>query len=101
MAKPLARSTSVPMAAKAAGDSAELDRAGALGAARVGAQALATRGKSQVGDKTVLDALVPSLDALAGAGDASAPDALSAMVAAAHSGVQETTALRSRRGRAA
>ena len=41
-----------------------------LRAARAAAESIATRGKSAVGDKTVLDALVPSLDAAAAAPDA-------------------------------
>ena len=60
--------------------------------------AIAKRGKAEVGDKTVLDALVPSIAAL----EANAVDgALEAMVAAARKGVEDTAAGVSRKGRAA
>jgi dihydroxyacetone kinase-like protein len=67
-------------------------------------QAVATRiierGKSQVGDKTVLDALVPSLDILA-ASQRSATDTLDAMIAKAREQVSATAAMQSKKGRAA
>jgi dihydroxyacetone kinase-like protein len=81
-------------AAKEVGDAAELDRAGGLTVGRAAAESIAKRGKSQVGDKTVLDALVPSLDALADG----AP--LSAGISAARDGVESTRSLQSMRGRA-
>jgi phosphoenolpyruvate---glycerone phosphotransferase subunit DhaL len=60
--------------------------------------AIAKRGKAEVGDKTVLDALVPSVTAL----EASTSDeSLGAMIAAARKGTEDTTASVSRRGRAA
>ena len=60
--------------------------------------AIAKRGKAEVGDKTVLDALVPSIAAL----EANAADgALEAMVAAARKGIEDTAAGVSRKGRAA
>ena len=66
--------------------------------AQQAAAAIEKRGKSALGDKTVLDALVPSVRALEGA----APDtALAAMIDAARSGIDETTPSVSRRGRAA
>src|SRR5439155_12073677 len=66
--------------------------------ARQAIPAIAKRGKSEVGDKTVLDALVPSIAAL----EANAVDgALEAMVAAARKGVEDTAASVSRKGRAA
>lgn len=58
------------------------------------------RGKSQVGDKTVLDALVPSLDVLA-ASQGSAADTLDAMIAKAGEQVTATASMQSRKGRAA
>jgi phosphoenolpyruvate---glycerone phosphotransferase subunit DhaL len=81
-------------AAKEVGDAAELDREAALAVGRAAAESIAKRGKSQVGDKTVLDALVPSLDALADG----AP--LSAGITAARDGVESTRSLQSMRGRA-
>ncbi|SAK44753.1 DAK2 domain-containing protein [Caballeronia ptereochthonis] len=58
------------------------------------------RGKSQVGDKTVLDALVPSLDVLA-ISQGSATDMLDAMIANANEQVSATAAMQSKKGRAA
>ncbi|MDP9274735.1 MAG: DAK2 domain-containing protein [Chloroflexota bacterium] len=60
--------------------------------------AVAKRGKAEVGDKTVLDALVPSVAAL----EAHISDgALEAMIAAARKGIDDTAAGVSRKGRAA
>jgi dihydroxyacetone kinase-like protein len=60
--------------------------------------AIAKRGKAEVGDKTVLDALVPSIAAL----EASTSDAaLTAMIAAARKGIADTAGAVSRKGRAA
>jgi dihydroxyacetone kinase-like protein len=60
--------------------------------------AVEKRGKSALGDKTVLDALIPSVRAL----EASASDeGLAAMIAAARKGIDESTPNVSRRGRAA
>ena len=60
--------------------------------------AIAKRGKAELGDKTMLDALVPSVTAL----EATASDeALEAMIAAARKGIEDTTATVSRKGRAA
>ena len=68
-----------------------------LRAARAGAESIATRGKSAVGDKTILDALVPSIDAAAAAPD----EPLTAAITAAREGVERTRGLVSQRGRAA
>ena len=60
--------------------------------------AIAKRGKAEIGDKTVLDALVPSVAAL----EANTSDgALEAMIAAARKGIDDTAAGVSRKGRAA
>jgi dihydroxyacetone kinase-like protein len=60
--------------------------------------AIAKRGKAEVGDKTILDALVPSIAAL----EADTSDgALEAMIAAARKGIEDTAAGVSRKGRAA
>ena len=60
--------------------------------------AIAKRGKAELGDKTMLDALVPSVTALEAS---SSDDALAAMIAAARKGIEDTTATVSRKGRAA
>jgi dihydroxyacetone kinase phosphoprotein-dependent L subunit len=75
------------------------DVVGMLDAAIVGIQA---RGGAEVGDKTLLDALVPMTDALrqSVAEGASTEDALAAMVEAAGAGAKATEALQARRGRA-
>jgi len=66
--------------------------------ARQAAAAITKRGKAEVGDKTVLDALVPSFAAL----ESNPPDAaLDAMISAARKGIDDTTAGVSRKGRAA
>jgi dihydroxyacetone kinase len=84
-------------ASRALGDQETVTAADLIEAGRVGAQAIATRGKSAVGDKTVLDALVPSLDAAAAQPDAP----LEAALDAARHGVDATRELVSMRGRAA
>ena len=87
-------------AAKAVPDATEIGPDTALVVARAAADSIAARGKAQLGDKTILDALVPSIDAMA----AAAPDALgmlSAGVQAARDGVESTRDRQSMRGRAA
>jgi dihydroxyacetone kinase-like protein len=59
---------------------------------------IALRGKTQLGDKTILDAIMPAVDALEGATDTAA--ALDEAVAGAERAVFDTKALQSRRGRA-
>jgi dihydroxyacetone kinase len=92
--------TGLLAAARELGDRDDVDRAAAIGVVRHAATAIAARGGAEPGDKTVLDAILPSADALEAAG----PDNLAAlrdMVNAARQGVEATTALRSQRGRAA
>lgn len=77
-----------------------LDRASCVLLLAVSIDTIQARGGAQVGDKTILDAMSPSLDALRDAG----PDdltALSAMIEAARAGVEKTAELQSQRGRAA
>ena len=84
-------------AAKAVADSSSLTRDDVVRLARGAADSIKTRGKAELGDKTMLDAIVPSVDALeSSAGD----DPLDAMVAAARRAIDETTPLQSQRGRA-
>lgn len=85
-----------------AGASTELDAA-ALGAAlRAGAEGVVARGKAQLGDKTMLDAMLPALDAwdAAVAGGASAAEAADAASAAAATGRDATIPLVAHKGRA-
>jgi dihydroxyacetone kinase-like protein len=77
-----------------------VDKAGSLAIGRALAARIIERGKSQVGDKTVLDALVPSLDTL-DATSGSADVMLAAMIATAREQIAATTGLQSQKGRAA
>lgn len=61
---------------------------------------IAERGKSKVGDKTVLDALIPSLDVLESS-NGTAVELLTAMIATAQEQVDATAGLKSQKGRAA
>ena len=65
-------------------------------------QGIQERGKAQVGDKTIVDALHPAAEAFSSALEAgrTLPEAAAAMLAAAESGRDGVTLLRSRIGRA-
>jgi dihydroxyacetone kinase-like protein len=60
------------------------------------------RGKAEPGDKTMLDALMPAVEALRGAvGEGTAlPDALTRSADAAREGMEATIPLEARKGRA-
>ena len=75
------------------------DLAAMLEAAFTGIQ---ERGKAQVGDKTVLDALAPAAKALRSAADAALPltEALQKALAAAEEGLRSTIPMKSKIGRA-
>jgi dihydroxyacetone kinase-like protein len=68
-------------------------------AVRAGADGVIARGKAQAGDKTMLDALLPAVDALDAAGD-DLQRGLADAEQAAHAGMEATTPLVARRGRA-
>lgn len=76
----------------------DVDVAAAADFVRAAGENIAQRGKTQLGDKTILDAIIPAADALAGASDGR--EGLTAAVAAAERAVSETQGLQSRRGRA-
>lgn len=84
-----------------AGAVPELDAA-ALGAAlRAGYEGILQRGKAEPGDKTMIDAMLPALDAYdAAAVSGSLADALAAASAAAAEGRDATEPLVARKGRA-
>ncbi|MGX5715557.1 dihydroxyacetone kinase subunit DhaL [Arthrobacter sp. MAHUQ-56] len=90
-------------AATAVGDAAEVDPAawaGALAAARDG---IVARGKAELGDKTMVDAWTPAVDAARAAADGGSPDVLGVLVAAAEAaeaGAVATDPLIARKGRA-
>jgi len=88
--------------ATSTGDRAELDAAGFAAALRAGLEGVVARGKAATGDKTMLDALVPALDALdaALAGGSGLGDALRAAADAADAGRDATVPLVARKGRA-
>ncbi|WP_441343116.1 dihydroxyacetone kinase subunit DhaL [Nocardia sp.] len=69
---------------------------------RAGVDGVIARGKAELGDKTMIDALSPAADALDKqvAAGATPSDALDAAVAAAESGRDATTSLLARKGRA-
>ena len=76
------------------------DAAKMLEAAQIGIQ---ERGKAQVGDKTVLDALAPTVAALKAAAEKGVPlpEALTQSLAAAEAGLKATIPMKSKIGRAA
>ncbi len=81
--------------------SAEQMDATALGAAlRAGVEGVVARGKAEVGDKTMIDALTPALDAWDAAASGSAADAARAAAEAAARGRDATIPLVARKGRA-
>ena len=88
--------------ATAAGDRTELDAAGFAAALRAGLDGVVARGKAAPGDKTMLDALVPAVDALDArlAEGNGLRDALRAAADAADAGSDATIPLVARKGRA-
>jgi dihydroxyacetone kinase-like protein len=87
---------------KQLGTATEVGDAELAKALRAGYDAVVARGKAQPGDKTMLDAMGPALDALDAAIDAGRPlgEALDEATAAAEAGVQATIPLVARKGRA-
>jgi dihydroxyacetone kinase phosphoprotein-dependent L subunit len=72
-----------------------------LGAAlRAGLEGIVQRGKARLGDKTMVDALAPAVDAYDAAADAGVTSALAAAVAASVAGRDATIPLVARKGRA-
>ncbi|HEY5836168.1 dihydroxyacetone kinase subunit DhaL [Streptomyces sp.] len=89
-------------AGKALGDEPAVTAAGLRDALRAGADGVAQLGGAAPGDKTMLDALFPALDALTGALGAggSVAEAFTAAAQAADEGAKATIPLRARKGRA-
>ena len=89
-------------AAAAAGDAETLDAETVLAMLRAGVEGLTARGKAELGDKTMVDALTPAVEALAASvgsgGDLTA--GLRAAADAAAKGREATTAMEARKGRA-
>jgi dihydroxyacetone kinase-like protein len=86
----------------AAGDVGSVDTDAFAKALRAGLDGVVARGKAEAGDKTMYDALAPSVDALdaALAGGAPLGPALRAAVAAAEAGRDATIPMLARKGRA-
>ena len=84
------------------GDAEAIDGAGLVAALRAGAAGVRERGRAELGDKTLLDALVPAIDALDAAVATGAPLAAAASTAAiaANAARDATAQLVARRGRA-
>jgi phosphoenolpyruvate---glycerone phosphotransferase subunit DhaL len=76
----------------------EVDLDGYAAAWRKGVQGVQARGKAEPGDKTMIDALLPAVEALEGASDLDS--ALQAAVSEAEQGMRDTIPLVARKGRA-
>ncbi len=77
---------------------AEVDLATYAGAWRKGLEGVQSRGKAQPGDKTMVDALLPAIEALEGASDLD--QGLRGAVEGAERGMKATIPLIARKGRA-
>jgi phosphoenolpyruvate---glycerone phosphotransferase subunit DhaL len=79
-----------------------LDLAGWTGALEAGVKGVQARGKAEPGDKTMVDALLPALDALRAAADdgVGLEEALRRSADAAAEGTRATVQLEARKGRA-
>jgi dihydroxyacetone kinase-like protein len=80
----------------------DISGADAVAALRAAIEGIKKRGKSDVGDKTLLDALVPAVDALEASLDAGNPAAVAVqkMAETARTAAEATSVLEARRGRA-
>jgi dihydroxyacetone kinase-like protein len=76
----------------------DVDLAGWAAAWRKGLEGVQARGKAQPGDKTMVDALIPAIEALERASDLG--DGLRAAAEGAEEGMRATTPLVARKGRA-
>ena len=98
-AGPLYGTLFLQMGASAAG-SEELDLAGWTAALESGVKGVQARGKAEPGDKTMIDALLPAIEALHAADGADLGDALKRSADAAEEGMKATIPLEARKGRA-
>ena len=87
-------------AATAAGDSAVLDGPVVARLLRAALDGVVARGKAQPGEKTMVDALTPAVEAADRVGDASVAEVLQAAARAAADGASATVPLLARKGRA-
>jgi dihydroxyacetone kinase-like protein len=87
-------------AARELGSADDVDRAAAIRLLTAAIERIQQRGHAEIGDKTILDAMAPSLTALRQA-PPDDPEALRRMIQSAESGISSTTEMVSQRGRAA
>lgn len=89
-------------AAQAAGEAEALDADALVAVLTAARDGIVSRGKAEVGDKTMIDAWTPAVDAAAAAaGDGASPEqVLAAAADAAATGAESTDALVARKGRA-
>jgi dihydroxyacetone kinase-like protein len=85
---------------QAAAGRSELDLPGFTDALDAGIQGVVKRGKAEPGDKTMLDALKPALDALREEQGDDLAGALGRAAKAAHEGMEATVPMVARKGRA-
>jgi dihydroxyacetone kinase-like protein len=88
------------MAANGANGKKALSLAEVSSTFNAGLQGLMNRGKAAVGEKTMIDALVPAMEALKPAGDDSLVSALARAVEAVRKGSDSTVPLVAKKGRA-
>jgi phosphoenolpyruvate---glycerone phosphotransferase subunit DhaL len=86
--------------ATAFGDQRDVDAAGLGAALRAGLEGVRQRGKAELDDKTMVDAMSPALDAYDAAADQGIGPALTAAAEAAGNGRDRVTPLVARKGRA-
>lgn len=96
-AGPLYGTLFLQMGAAAAGKG-ELDLDGWAAAVEAGVKGVQSRGKAEPGDKTMIDALLPAVEALKQGGDIG--EALARSAGAAEEGMKATIPMEARKGRA-
>lgn len=94
--------TAAIRAAGVAAQSSEVDGRAVVEMLDAAVEGIKARGKAELGDKTLLDALVPAIDALRSAIDAHEPgdSAVRSMAIAARRAAESTRSMQARRGRA-
>jgi dihydroxyacetone kinase-like protein len=87
-------------AATATAEAGELDAASVAKALRAALEGVVARGKAEIGDKTMVDALDPAVRAAEALGDNDTSAVLAAAAEAAATGAESTVPLVARKGRA-
>ncbi|MFC0543955.1 dihydroxyacetone kinase subunit DhaL [Kutzneria chonburiensis] len=85
---------------RAATDLEEVDGASVAAALRAALDGVVARGKAEIGDKTMVDALLPAVEAAEAVKDKSVAEVLAAAATAAETGAESTIPLVARKGRA-